>query len=164
MALLIDNQQSKTEDLQGFFEEVLDKTLKFLNLQTQVEVSLLLVDNDEIQNLNRDYRGIDNETDVLSFPMLDLDPSDREVWLEELENGITADDQQVVLGDIVISVEKAEEQAEEYGHGLKRELGFLMVHGVLHLLGYDHEQGESEEQTMNAIQEAILEELSLPRL
>lgn len=164
MALLIDNQQSKTEDLQGFFEEVLDKTLKFLNLQTQVEVSLLLVDNDEIQNLNRDYRGIDNETDVLSFPMLDLDPSDREVWLEELENGITADDQQVVLGDIVISVEKAEEQAEEYGHGLKRELGFLMVHGVLHLLGYDHEKSESEEQTMNAIQEAILEELSLPRL
>mgnify|MGYP000870734715 CR=1 FL=1 len=164
MALLIDNQQSKTEDLQGFFEEVLDKTLKFLNLQTQVEVSLLLVDNDEIQNLNRDYRGIDNETDVLSFPMLDLDPSGREVWLEELENGITADDQQVVLGDIVISVEKAEEQAEEYGHGLKRELGFLMVHGVLHLLGYDHEKSESEEQTMNAIQEAILEELSLPRL
>ncbi|NLB42449.1 MAG: rRNA maturation RNase YbeY [Clostridiales bacterium] len=163
MTLLIDNQQSRTEDLQGFFEETLNKTLEFLNLQIQVEVSLLLVENEEIQHLNRDYRGIDNATDVLSFPMLNLDPSDRETWLEELESGITADDQQVILGDIVISVEKAEEQAKEYGHGLKRELGFLMIHGVLHLLGYDHEKGESEEQAMDAIQDAILEELSLPR-
>ena len=163
MTLLIDNQQSRTEDLQGFFEETLNKTLEFLNLQIQVEVSLLIVENEEIQHLNRDYRGIDNATDVLSFPMLNLDPSDRETWLEELESGITADDQQVILGDIVISVEKAEEQAKEYGHGLKRELGFLMIHGVLHLLGYDHEKGESEEQAMDAIQDAILEELSLPR-
>ena len=163
MTLLIDNQQSKTEDFQSFFEEVLDKTLEFLNLQTQVEVSLLLVDNEEIQHLNRNYRGIDNATDVLSFPMLDLDPSDKEDWLEEFEGSVTADDQQVVLGDIVISVEKAEEQAKEYGHGLKRELGFLLIHGVLHLLGYDHEKGESEEQAMNAIQDEILEELSLLR-
>ena len=163
MTLLIDNQQSKTEDFQSFFEEVLDKTLEFLNLQTQVEVSLLLVDNEEIQHLNRNYRGIDNATDVLSFPMLDLDPSDKEDWLEELEGSVTADDQQVVLGDIVISVEKAEEQAKEYGHGVKRELGFLLIHGVLHLLGYDHEKGESEEQAMNAIQDEILEELSLLR-
>lgn len=163
MALLIDNRQSKADDFQGFFEEVLNKTLEFLSLQLQLEISLLLVENEEIQHLNRDYRGIDSSTDVLSFPMLDLDPSDREAWVEELEASITAKDQQIILGDIVISVEKAEEQAKEYGHGLKRELGFLMIHGLLHLLGYDHEIGESEEQTMNAIQEDILEELNLAR-
>ncbi|NLC44097.1 MAG: rRNA maturation RNase YbeY [Clostridiales bacterium] len=163
MALLIDNRQSKADDFQGFFEEVLNKTLEFLSLQLQLEISLLLVENEEIQHLNRDYRGIDSSTDVLSFPMLDLDPSDREAWVEELEASITAEDQQIILGDIVISVEKAEEQAKEYGHGLKRELGFLMIHGLLHLLGYDHEIGESEEQTMNAIQEDILEELNLAR-
>lgn len=163
MALLVDNQQNRTEDLQDFFQKVLDTTLEYLNLEIEVEVSLLLTDNEEIQDLNREYRGIDNATDVLSFPMLDLDPSDREAWLEELNGSISTDDQQAILGDIVISVEKAEEQAQEYGHGLKRELGFLMIHGVLHLLGYDHEKGLREERTMNTIQEAVLKELNLPR-
>lgn len=164
MTLLIDNQTTLTEEFQGFFEEVLEKTLFCLNMGIQVEVSLLLTDNKGIQQLNRKYRNIDSDTDVLSFPMLNLDPSDRETWLEELDRCLTLGNQQVVLGDIVISVEKAGEQAQEYNHSLTRELGFLMVHGILHLLGYDHEKGQSEEKTMNTLQEAVLKELNLNRV
>lgn len=161
--MLIENRSNLTEDLQGFFEGVLQKTWEHLKLNIQAEVSLLLTNNGEIQHLNQEYRGNDKATDVLSFPLLDLDPVDRATWIAELEINRAPGDGEVMLGDIAISVEKAEEQAEEYGHGIRRELGFLMIHGLLHLLGYDHERSQQEEQSMNAIQEAILLECSLPR-
>lgn len=114
---------------------------------TAFEVSITVCDNDYIHNLNAQYRGVDKETDVLSFPMLDFD--------------IPAGPQ--TLGDIVVSAEKAETQAEEYGHSLRRELCFLCVHSTLHLLGINHENGEDERIKMEKKQDEILDSLGIGR-
>ncbi|WP_370589761.1 rRNA maturation RNase YbeY [Thermoactinomyces sp. CICC 10523] len=117
-----------------------------------VEVAVTIVDNEKIHQLNREYRGIDRPTDVLSFPLWEPD----EEWV------IDEEEEEVMLGDIVISLPKAKEQAAEYGHTLARELGFLAVHGFLHLLGYDHET-EQEEKEMFSRQEEILSRIGLQR-
>lgn len=117
------------------------------------EISLLLVDDGAIQVLNRDYRGIDRPTDVLSFAMEDEREDMPEFFVPEDNN---------ILGDIVISLETAQRQAEEYGHSLEREICFLMVHGMLHLLGYDHGE-ESGRREMRAKEERILGRLGLFR-
>jgi probable rRNA maturation factor len=108
----------------------------------QGEVSIVLVNNDEIQALNRQYRSKDQPTDVLSFPMTD--------GLDEVD-----EDDYLMLGDVVISVPKAREQAKEYGHSFERELGFLLVHGLLHLAGFTHDQ-EDDAKRMFSLQEEIL--------
>lgn len=116
------------------------------------EISVTIVDNEKIHELNKKYRSIDSETDVLSFPLG--------------ENGvydINHDTDEAELGDIVISLEKAEEQAKRYGHSLEREVGFLTVHSMLHLLGYDHEQGGIEMVRMREKEEKVLTELGLRR-
>lgn len=164
MTLLLDNRQDFiTEDLEDFLNKVLNKVLEELSLGLQVEVSLLLVNNEEIKQLNREYREKDSATDVLSFPMIELDPFDEFSYHETLEQYVVPGTREVVLGDIVISVEMAIEQAKEYGHSLQRELAFLMVHGLLHLLGYDHEKDDQNEQAMIKLQEHILQALNLPR-
>ena len=117
-----------------------------------VEVSVRFVDDEEIQRLNLEYRNMDKSTDVLSFPLG--------------ENGvydINYDTGAKMLGDIVISVEHAVEQAKTYGHTLQREIGFLTVHSMLHLLGYDHEQGGLEQMRMREKEEEILRQLGLRR-
>ena len=111
------------------------------------EVSVTFVDNNEIQTLNREYRHKDAPTDVLSFPLG-----------ENGEYDINEDTGAYVLGDVVISMEKAVEQAERYGHSLSREVGFLTVHSMLHLLGYDHME-EADEKVMFSLQDEILDEL-----
>ncbi|MBD1371168.1 rRNA maturation RNase YbeY [Hazenella sp. IB182357] len=116
------------------------------------EVVVTLVDNERIQQLNREYRNIDRPTDVLSFPL--WEPNEDWVLNEEEER--------VPLGDIIISIDKAREQAEAYRHSFNRELGFLAVHGFLHLLGYDHET-EEEEHEMIRKQEEILNHIQLSR-
>jgi probable rRNA maturation factor len=133
------------------------------------EVSLTFVDDETIRELNKTYRGIDKATDVLSFPMEDppLDGEDADEWDggEEEEPEETDMDEQPVphlLGDIVISVPTAQRQSEAYGHSIDRELGFLFVHGFLHLIGYDHETPEAE-RDMFARQEAILQQAGLKR-
>ena len=116
------------------------------------EVSVTYTDNEGIHALNQQYRNIDSPTDVLSFPLMDFSgESDEPV----------ADEPVVSLGDIVISLERAREQAEEYGHSFEREVAFLTVHSMLHLLGYDHETGEEDEQDMRARQRAVMEMLGL---
>ena len=110
------------------------------------------MDDKKIQELNRDYRGIDRPTDVLSFPLREA--------VEDEGPKVSVDEW--LLGDIVVSMETALRQAEEYGHSLERELGFLIVHGCLHLLGYDH-QREEERQVMREKEEAILTSLGLTR-
>ena len=122
--------------------------LKSEGFDRPAEVSVTIVDNEAIHAINLEHRGIDRPTDVLSFPMFDEDFDDGEAC---------------VLGDIVISLEKAKEQAESYGHSLEREIAFLTVHSVLHLLGYDHEEGKAEESEMFEKQETILEAMGLTR-
>jgi len=122
------------------------------NFELPAEVSVSFVDNEQIKELNREHRNIDKETDVLSFPLG--------------ENGvydINHDTGAKLLGDIVISAEKAFEQAELYNHSLQREIGFLTVHSMLHLLGYDHEQGGMEEVHMREKEEKVLTKLGLKR-
>lgn len=119
----------------------------------EAEVSINFVDNKEIQELNRNYRQQDMPTDVISFALQES---------VEGEMDIVGEDIPLVLGDIVISVDKAEEQATDYNHSLERELGFLTVHGFLHLLGYDH-MNEEDEKKMFQKQEIILEEFGLER-
>ena len=133
----ITNEQEKIEykpEYEELIKKAVEGTLKYEESETDCEISVTFTDNENIRMLNKEYRDIDRETDVLSFPM---DESD-------------------MLGDVVISLEKAKSQAEEYGHTMEREIAFLCVHSVLHLLGYDHETGEEDEKEMFGKQEAIL--------
>lgn len=120
------------------------------------QISLTFTDNEGIRCINRDYRGIDKATDVLSFPMLEFD--DDEVDAEfEMENGL------VLLGDIVISIERAKEQAQEFGHSIRREIAFLTAHSMLHLLGYDHVDDKEGERMMIEKQNEALNALGIIR-
>ena len=137
-------------------QTVLQKTAELLKLADETEISVLLVDNATIRELNRDYRAKDAPTDVLSFPL----EEERE---DEAEPAVIGGPSARMLGDIVISVEKAVEQATEYGHSLERELAFLAIHGLLHLLGHDHEKGETAKQAMRAEEKRILAALGISR-
>ena len=122
------------------------------NFEGSVEISVRFVDDEEIQRLNLSYRNKDTSTDVLSFPMG-----------ENGEYDVNLDRGAKILGDIVISLEHAVKQADMYGHSLQREIGFLTVHSMLHLLGYDHEAGGIEQVRMREKEEAILTQLGLKR-
>jgi len=128
---------------------------------TEGEVALTFVTDEEIHELNREYRGIDRPTDVLSFAMNESVEEEQEI-VYELEEGEELEGLGDMLGDIIISVETAKAQSEEYGHSLNREIGFLFVHGFLHLLGYDH-QDEASEAEMMGKQEAVLAQAGLTR-
>ncbi|WP_169081967.1 rRNA maturation RNase YbeY [Paenibacillus sp. PL91] len=125
------------------------------------EVSLTFTNDEEIHQLNREYRGIDRPTDVLSFAMQDDGVEELDI-IFEVESEDEVDPISGMLGDIIISVDTAEAQSEEYGHSLEREIGFLFVHGFLHLIGYDH-QDDAAEAEMTAKQEAILQQAGLSR-
>lgn len=116
------------------------------------EISVSFVNNEQIHTLNKEHRNIDRETDVLSFPLG-----------ENGEYDVNLDTGAKMLGDIVISLEKAVSQAEEYGHPLQREVAFLTVHSLLHLLGYDHENGGLEAVHMREKEESVLTQLGLKR-
>lgn len=131
---------------QAAYETLLKKTLEHLAFNFDPFISVTLVDNDYIQTINRDYRHLDRPTDVISFAFLD-DSKDRD---HILHSG-----SMVILGEIYISFDKAKTQAESYGHSLERELKFLFIHGLLHLLGYDH-LTEEDEKIMFALQDEIL--------
>jgi probable rRNA maturation factor len=124
------------------------------------EVNVLLTDNAGIREINREYRDVDRETDVLSFPMFEFVPG---AFPEDVSNLLDPGSSLLPLGDMAISVEKVRAQAEEFGHSPERELGYLTVHSVLHLLGYDHmDEGEMKRQ-MRAREEAIMAQLDIPR-
>ena len=137
-------------------QNVLQQAADLLELGPEVEISVLLVDNETIRSLNRDYRNKDAATDVLSFPM-------EEAMDGEPEPTVIGGPTERLLGDLVISVEMAAAQAAEYGHSLERELAFLSVHGLLHLLGYDHESGVEAEAAMQAEEKRILSVLGIER-
>lgn len=139
------NQTEELAELNDV-EELMKKVCDKENLH-DIEFNIILVDNEEIHKINKEWRGIDRETDVISFALEDN---------EEIK------EKHRVLGDIYISLDKAKEQAKEYGHSLKRELCFLSVHGLLHLLGYDH-MNKEEEKIMFDKQKEILEFYGITR-
>ena len=160
MTILIENE---TNDMLNFVEktdkmigEIIDAVLDYMTCPYEVEITVILTDNVAIRNLNQIHRGVDAPTDVLSFPLIDFS---KEGDFSHAENHIVdyfnADTGELMLGDIVISLEKVLKQATCYGHSKERELAFLIVHAMLHLLGYDHEE-EEECLRMEHIQEEIL--------
>ena len=127
-----------------------------------IEMSLSIVSPQQIAELNKQFRGIDSVTDVLSFPTVD-NPERSVLDIDTFpHDAVNAKTGKLNIGDIIICLDRAKEQAAEYGHGLKRELCFLSLHGLLHLLGYDHIEAQDEEQ-MNALQEEILEHMGITR-
>ena len=143
-------------------ESVIGQVLDQEQCPYEAQVSLTLTDNASIRELNRAYRETDRETDVLSFPMIPFAAPAEYDFLEEADDCFDPDSGELLLGDIVISVERAAAQAAEYGHSLKREYCFLIAHSMLHLLGYDHEVPE-EAAVMEQKQEAALQALGITR-
>ncbi len=144
-------------------EHVIDEALTAEGFPFEAEVSVLLTDNDGIRHVNRETRGIDAATDVLSFPMLDYPaPADFSFLETEWETYTDPDTEEIALGDIVLSVDKVREQARSYGHSEKREYAFLLVHSMLHLMGYDHIEPEERER-MEERQRVILDVLRIGR-
>lgn len=160
IALFDETKRAEKQHL-ALIEELIVAAAKKLELGDNFEVSITVVDNERIQEINREYREIDKPTDVISFALEDNDDLDFDLSFgsefEEDEIDIPR-----LLGDIFISIDKAESQAEEFGHSFEREFGFLAVHGFLHLNGYDH-QADEEEQVMSDLQDEILEENGLER-
>ena len=153
MIVTLENNQEEIqvpEELEATLKKAMDIIARLEKLTDNTEVDITIVDNDEIHQLNRDYRGIDRPTDVLSFA---LGEGDEE---PEVEDG----EAEHLLGDVIISAPRAVEQGEEFGHGLNREMTYLAVHGMLHLLGYDHME-EADKQVMRAREEQVLRELDL---
>lgn len=144
-------------ELDNIITTVIEEAIDFQNCPYECEVNVSIVDNAYIHELNRESRGIDRPTDVLSFPMVDFElPGDLSVAEKNPEEYFNPDTGELLLGDIIISLERAEAQSEEYGHSLKREIAFLTAHSMLHLFGYDHMTDEERIQ-MEEMQEEILE-------
>lgn len=143
--IYFDNRQDLIkidEEIEKIVEKSIEAALKEIEFTDDYEVSVSFVGDEEIHELNRDYRGVDRTTDVLSFPMDD-----------EFTN---------MLGDIVININKVIEQAKEYGHSEKREISYLTVHSSLHLMGFDHEK-EEDKKEMRAVEDRVMEKLEISR-
>ena len=140
---LTNENLKEIEELNDYIKYLFD----YMKIKDAV-MSIIIVDNKEIHKINKEYRGIDRETDVISFA---------------LEEGETIDEPVKTLGDIYISIDKVYEQAKEYGHSVKRELFFLVTHGFLHLLGYDH-MNKDDEEKMFSLQEEILDSYGVKRV
>ena len=149
-----DHQQAHplTYRLKMLVRAAVEATLDYEQYGNPCEVSVTFVDNEEIHELNKKFRGVDKPTDVLSFPLFDYEGESEEPPVDEMLG---------MLGDIVLSLEQAGIQAEEFGHSFKRECAFLCVHSTLHLLGYDHEISDEDDADMRARQRAVMEKMGL---
>ena len=155
LRIYFDNHQDKLPlryKLKMLVREAVEATLDYEQYGNPCEVSVTFVDNEEIHELNKKFRGVDRPTDVLSFPLFDYDGTSEEPPVDEMLG---------MLGDIVLSLEKAEEQAREFGHSFEREVAFLTVHSMLHLLGYDHETGDEDDADMRRRQSEIVDGMGL---
>lgn len=150
-------------DIDSLIKKVIEATLDYENCPYEVEINVVLTDNAAIQEINREQRQIDAPTDVLSFPMAYYEtPSDFDHLEEEQEDCFHPETGELMLGDIIISLEKVISQAKEYGHSTMRELGFLIAHSMLHLCGYDHME-EDERNVMEEKQREIMNIVELKR-
>lgn len=144
-------------------KKVMEAVLDAEKCPYEAQINVLLTDNEEIRRYNREYREIDRETDVLSFPNLSYElPSDFEEAAKEEADCFDPETGELILGDIIVSVDKVKEQALKYGHSELREFAFLIAHSMLHLCGYDHME-EEEAARMESKQEAVLEHLGITR-
>ena len=143
-------------------KKVIEAVIDYVDCPYEAEVNLLLTMNDEIHEMNRNFREIDRATDVLSFPMIDYEEPANFDFLEEAVGCFSPETGELMLGDIVISKEMVVSQAKEYGHSVEREYSFLIAHSMLHLFGYDHME-EAERIGMEAKQKEILEQLQILR-
>jgi probable rRNA maturation factor len=165
--LYTENRQDKLEVTEDFIEKitsVCDFALKEEGVNCQYQISLLFVDNEEIKEINNETRNINRETDVLSFPMLDFDEGKvfSDMYINYDFDETYKDGDELVLGDMVLSLEKALEQSKEYRHSYEREVSYLVVHSILHLLGYDHME-EDDKKKMREREEEILNKLEIRR-
>ena len=150
-------------DYRQIAEKVINHCIEREKFPYEAEINLTLTDNEGIHIINKEYRDIDRATDVLSFPMLSYEtPGDFSFLMDENDDDFNPDTGEAILGDIIISVDKVREQAEEYGHSELREFAFLITHSMLHLFGYDH-MGPEEAEVMENKQRQILDELSITR-
>lgn len=161
MTILIENLQNKiaiNDNINGLLHRAVEISFRIEKFEIPSEVSILLVDNEGIREINNEHRNIDSVTDVLSFPIVDM----TEGKINSNAGDYDMDENLLLLGDIVISLEMAKNQAIEYGHSFERELAFLATHGLFHLLGYDHIK-EEEEKRMVEKQETVLGLMGLHR-
>ena len=155
LKIYFENDQEKHSihyKLKMLIRHTILETLDYEGMENDVEVSVTFVDDEGIRALNNKFRGLDKPTDVLSFPLLDYEGESEEPFFDELCHN---------LGDIVISLERAMAQANEFGHSFEREVAFLTAHSMLHLLGYDHEISEADDADMRKRQNDIMERLGL---
>ena len=157
--ILIESELERDELWAGLLRETISAALVAEGVAVPCEVDVLLTDDEGIHQINLEQRGVDAPTDVLSFPMFEFTPGQPPAEEAEIdpETGL------LPLGDMVVSMERARAQGEEYGHGTKRELAYLAVHSVLHLLGYDHMDDGPQKARMRAREEAILNQLGITR-
>lgn len=156
-----ENEFDVFEDYQNVIETVVKACIEEENYPSNIEVSISIVDNKEIQRLNLEFRNIDRATDVLSFPMINFN-NNLNLDSVDIKDCINIDTKEIVLGDIIISVEQARKQALEFNHSLKREIAFLTAHSMFHLMGYDHEDID-EEKVMIEKQEKVLSKIGITR-
>ncbi|MBL1228499.1 rRNA maturation RNase YbeY [Enterococcus sp. BWB1-3] len=154
----IDKTEKVSADHVEEVENLLQFAADFLEISEDTELSVTFMDNEEIRVINRDYRGKDTATDVISFALEEEGAGEMPIIFDEEESALFPRN----LGDLMISIERAEEQAADYGHSFERELGFLAVHGFLHLNGYDH-MNEADEKEMFDLQKEILNAYGLER-
>ncbi|MGM9632281.1 MAG: rRNA maturation RNase YbeY [Eubacteriales bacterium] len=155
LKIYFENNQTKYAihyNLKMLIRRTILETLDYEGMENDVEVSVTFVDDEGIRELNNKFRHLDKPTDVLSFPLLDYEGESEEPFFDELAAN---------LGDIVISLERAMAQANEYGHSFEREVAFLTAHSMLHLLGYDHELSEKDDADMRKRQADVMERLGL---
>lgn len=165
MTFYVENETENTFsfDIEEIVKQVAEKVLDTENCPYETQINVLLTDNDGIHKYNKEYRGIDNPTDVLSFPNLEFEQAGMfDIAEEDEADYFDPDSGELILGDIIISVDKVKEQAESYGHNEKREFAFLVAHSMFHLCGYDH-MTEEEAGRMEQKQEAVLGELNITR-
>lgn len=165
MTFYVENETEKvfSFDVEEIVMLVAERVLETEDCPYETQINVLLTDNEGIHGFNKEYRGIDRETDVLSFPNLDVEKPGEFVIEEDREaDYFDPDTGELILGDIIISVDKVTEQAESYGHSCKREFAFLVAHSMLHLCGYDHME-ENEAKVMEEKQENVLTALGITR-
>ena len=160
MSVFFDNELDKPipENYEEIVKDIIDATLDYLECPYECEINVIFTDNQGIQLINKEHRNIDSPTDVLSFPINDFLYGEGEISICNLNEEFD----RLLLGDIVVSVPTMSRQAEEYGHGIERECAFLVCHGMLHLLGYDH-MIEDDKKIMREMEEKIMNAIDLRR-